>query len=485
MQRPGTPGVEVVLAAEGINDLKILMWKSPLVAGTVTNESGRPMAGAVVRLLTLSSGDRVDLIPVPLGVARTNDRGEYRIFDFPPGSYLVETTARGRDAAARPESRQSAGPRRFVYATAYYPGVTSVDSAMPVELDAGEELRGLDFRFLPVEAGVVSGSLRFETAAPSTDLRVTGELRSLDSPSFALQLQLGAGPRFRIDDVPVGRYQLTVRADLAQGRFVGAPTPDLPVLWGRTDVTVGGGVQDPVYVTCVPGIDVTVGLRATITSPTVSPRVRVRLIPLHMSLVFMGADYNVTLAPNDTSVIRGVPPGWYRVTVDSPQALGGRWSVDSISLGPVVIVAKLIQVQQGVRDVLRVHVVAPVTEFSGTLVDGAQRPTHSYALLVFPADPQLWKDVDRIRVCRPATDGSFIVTGLPSGSYHVAVLRDTVVLRQDALFLEEVREKSTVRFELAIGGRIRQQLRIFESSAERQLGARAIAPADSQAAGRW
>jgi hypothetical protein len=65
------------------------------------------------------------------------------------------------------------------------------------------------------------------------------------------------------------------------------------------------------------------------------------------------------------------------------------------------------------------------SQLIGTLRDARGRAAADYSLLVFPADRQYWQPGSRrIRMARPATDGTFSVTGLPPGEYLLAALTD-------------------------------------------------------------
>jgi hypothetical protein len=61
---------------------------------------------------------------------------------------------------------------------------------------------------------------------------------------------------------------------------------------------------------------------------------------------------------------------------------------------------------------------------SGTLQTSAGN-TSEYYVIAFSADRTYWhSDSRRLKVTRPANDGSYSFRGLPSGEYWLAVLRD-------------------------------------------------------------
>jgi hypothetical protein len=73
------------------------------------------------------------------GGASADDRGNYRIFGVTPGRYhlMVGTQPAGIDLAAGLRGGAPARPVR--YSVIYYPNVSKVDEAAPIEVKAGTE----------------------------------------------------------------------------------------------------------------------------------------------------------------------------------------------------------------------------------------------------------------------------------------------------------------------------------------------------------
>jgi hypothetical protein len=81
------------------------------------------------------------------GTARTNDRGEYRLYWLTPGSYVVSAGAApgpNRTTGANAPLSPNEVPDRSFTLT-YYPGVFDARGAALVEVTAGGELTGVDF----------------------------------------------------------------------------------------------------------------------------------------------------------------------------------------------------------------------------------------------------------------------------------------------------------------------------------------------------
>jgi hypothetical protein len=65
------------------------------------------------------------------------------------------------------------------------------------------------------------------------------------------------------------------------------------------------------------------------------------------------------------------------------------------------------------------------TALAGVFQDRSGRAATDYYLLVFSTDRAFWTPGSRrVSTARPATDGAFIVKGVPAGEYYLAALTD-------------------------------------------------------------
>src|SRR5688572_16450329 len=93
----GAYGQQTMFGASGRINLKegewfpranIAMWRPGAISGTLRDEANEPVVGAYVRVLARHIfGGQPQLLAGP--VARTDDRGEYRIAGLGPGQYVV------------------------------------------------------------------------------------------------------------------------------------------------------------------------------------------------------------------------------------------------------------------------------------------------------------------------------------------------------------------------------------------------------------
>ena len=137
-----------------------------------------------------------------------------------------------------------------------------------------------------------------------------------------------------------------------------------------------------------------------------------------------------------TFQVDGIAPGRYRSSalppgVMSPLAAFGAPSPDGWALKSIVwngrdIADGAIDIRQG-DDLTGVVVTftKTVTEISGRLLDAAGKPTSGLPIVVFSTKPSDWPGgTRRVVSAKPASDGTFKVTGLPAGEYDMCALID-------------------------------------------------------------
>ncbi len=146
--------------AKRVDDLVFRMTRAGLIGGHVRDENGEALPGAEVMALlsTFVSGKRT---LVPASVVAANDLGEYRLYNLPPGKYLLSAgfesiSARGLEFAgmlAMQEEREG-------LLTTYYPGTADPSQATSLEVEPGGELRSIDFTLQPSGVFHIRGHVR-------------------------------------------------------------------------------------------------------------------------------------------------------------------------------------------------------------------------------------------------------------------------------------------------------------------------------------
>ncbi len=214
-------GTTIALEAGAeMKDIRIKLPPFVVLAGTIRETDGEPLAGARVAVyaLTYWSGRR------SLGQVddtHTDDLGQYRIANLPPGKYYIKAEPHQDDenTPVVPEDHSPKSATHEVLLSALYPGVTDPAAARPVEAAAGARITGLDITLPRSRVFHVSGHV----TAPAGML---GSVELRFAPGFE---ELGRGYAFttkpsgdfEITGVPPGSYILNARAWVKDKPFTG------------------------------------------------------------------------------------------------------------------------------------------------------------------------------------------------------------------------------------------------------------------------
>ena len=437
LSRPGgeTLPIEVV-SEKNTSGIELKMTPQSVIAGHVFDEDGDPVQSVNVEVwrYTYPRG-RKQITQVQNGT--TNDLGEFRIPNLPPGRYYVSATARrnalqaildggGRGGRNGRNGRQAAGggrggPEESIedYVTTYYPNLTEATNASPMNLVAGSEVRGIDIRLLKTRYHRVAGSIVGLPAA--ADLPAgKGKGKAGDNgfaPGIMLSLmpRSGAGGRqlagaqvfadgtFEFPAVPPGSYYLIAQS----------PGAVQQRLTARTPLDVGNGDINNVSLRLQPPF----GLSGILTIDSTQPNVRMGSLRLTFTPMEGGAaglgrngqtqvnddgTFQATLAA-DSYIVEagGMPDGYYLKSVK----LAGREMPDAtldLNYG-----GGQIQV-----------VLAPTAgDITGTVQNSHGDPATSVQVTAVPVSGSLRKDMNKL--VTSDANGNFTLHGLPPGEYKL------------------------------------------------------------------
>jgi uncharacterized protein (DUF2141 family) len=488
--RAGTP--VVVKDGEAVTNLAMTIARGGVITGVVRDIGGRPVPGLNVRVLKLGynavTGERTLGAPSTGSAAFTDDRGEYRAYGLPPGGYLVVvvpgvSSGRGNDpirqltaaevrqalqaarsgvplAPARPGQPSSA---RVNYAPIFHPGATDIGAAATIALGVSEERTGVDVTIQLVPTATISGTI----ASPSGALPQFLSIRLVPAGAN-MEMLAGAGLRglttqpradgtYAIAGVAPGSY--TVKAIIGTGR--GAPS-NAPTMWAAADVYVNG--QDlEVPLTLQPGIAINGRVVFEGSQPTAAG-----LQALSFMLVPPGSGGAAQSSgggrvdAEGRFTFAGVTPDTYQfvTTWNSPGARE-KWTIKaSTANGREAFETPLLVNPNETVDWAITFTDKP-TGLTGVLRDPGGRPATEYYILVFSSDRRYWTPGSRrVRMTRPATDGSYSVKGLPPGEYFLAAPTDLETGEwNDPVLLEQL-VRSSARIILRDGETTTQDFRI-------------------------
>jgi protocatechuate 3,4-dioxygenase beta subunit len=163
-KKPGKPGVVITVAPrQELRDLVIQMTPGAVITGRVLDEDGERMPNVRVSLLrVVYQNGRRRLVPGNAG--STNDLGEYRLHGIAPGRYYLAASASvnlggGMMYPSGARTNNAEAVPELSYGSLYYPNSPDSARAVPIEIAAGTELRGIDFNFQPVRTVRLRGTL--------------------------------------------------------------------------------------------------------------------------------------------------------------------------------------------------------------------------------------------------------------------------------------------------------------------------------------
>ncbi|HEX7780522.1 MAG TPA: carboxypeptidase-like regulatory domain-containing protein, partial [Vicinamibacterales bacterium] len=473
-ERPGEDGTYITLVeGQQVPAITIRLKRGSVIAGTITNDAGEPMAGVSVQAYRRSFSGGRQLFSRTLDADFTDDRGAYRIRNLIPGDYLVgvvprtyaETTleeAGGTNADDPIPFGDPANPRGLIvgdfedgrvvmsgasepqplalddrllaYPPTFYPGAPAATASI-ITIGTAELRSGVDFQIDPVPVVRVSG--RIVGLADGTLIRATlalvpvAEGGRLADTARHITITDSSGT-FAIGSVPLGQYVLEVRANenVVNAISMWASVPLSVAGINLTDLvvplnegmTLSGQIQfasSAVESTVrgLKGVQMTLTRTLQIGSRSPNPRA---LIAEDGRFVFRN------LAPGEyVARLEGLPYGW----LASSAIFDGR---DTLDFG--------LRVQPGGNvEGMVVTVTDKLPEVSGMLRDAADRPSTAGWVVLFPEDKAYWTGTGRrMQGVRPGTEGRFVFRSVPPGTYLVVAADAEPGQWLDPSFLEQI-----------------------------------------------
>jgi hypothetical protein len=405
----------VATAGTVVDDVQLALQKGAAISGRVVSDGGEPLVGmrvAVGRAIVRNGRPQIETVGVG---TETDDLGEYRVGGLPPGTFVVSVFGfpppSGLPGRAGGPGPGLLDPLQRPH-TVFYPQTLSLTQAVPILLHAGDDVNAVDVTFVSTgSTGRISGRIvdpQNRSASFSISILSDGN----GNPAAVMDMSMGVPPNgeFSIQLAP-GNYTLLAVSD------TGSAMQSLRV--GEDDIS---------------GIQLVLGKRARVTGRVVfdgttprptgrlmvdawSPDVRPGMMPIRAGAEregqagIVGANGSFTL----TAVfgrrelrLNNVPPGW---TVKSITA-GGREVLDV----PIDFTGG-----EDLRDVV-IALTDRTAEISGRVLDVSGRPVSAVSVLVFAEDRRQLPG--RAQWMKPDQLGRFVVSGLPSGIYLVALTAD-------------------------------------------------------------
>jgi hypothetical protein len=250
-RRPLDPGLPLTLSSgKQVDDLIFRMAPAAIISGHVRDENGEALPWAqVTALLTYFVQGKRTLMPASSSV--TNDLGEYRLFNLPPGKYLLSAGYEMSQSVGMAMAiAMGAREQREGLTTTYYPGTSDPSQAATVNVEPGAEIRSMDFSLRPSGVFHIRGHVAGLGPGPAgfggaVMLRKGNSRLSAAMPERTAAVKTEDGT-FDLDQVASGSYEIIAL------EFSG----DTPRMIHRP-VEVGGADVDGVDLAFEPGVSIT------------------------------------------------------------------------------------------------------------------------------------------------------------------------------------------------------------------------------------
>jgi protocatechuate 3,4-dioxygenase beta subunit len=213
-------------AGRKIGDVVLKLTPQGVISGQVLDEDGEPVPQAVVQCLRVGYPNGKKQLAMA-GMALSNDIGEYRLPNLPPGKYYVSASVR---SMARYPGRISERPRggaralkdaEEIYVQTFYPNATHSEAAVPIDISPGRLAQGIDVRVVRARPVSIRGRVvnRPTGATGTLDVRLLPpeQSASLDPPNWARNIQEDGA--FELQGVMPGSYTLTAQQNVDDKLF--------------------------------------------------------------------------------------------------------------------------------------------------------------------------------------------------------------------------------------------------------------------------
>lgn len=336
---------------ESVTNVSIALNKGGAITGRLVDEEGNSVVSQPIRVFVKGPDGKYRQLSAFKTSVDSDDRGIYRVFGLPPGTYAV---AAGLSDVERGLNRLSGA----AFEQRFHGGSTKLEDAKPVELTAGGEARDVDIAMArrTNQNFVIRGRvINSDTKKPMAGVNVyCGPRRNGQFASILKVEPASSTGEFSLTGIPVGTYGIAASLGASeQGSFscdpVEVPVVDADignVVIEMTPAATVSGVVAPVETD--PGLDLSAIEDRVISLVAVADPASSERGPRRWSMA------GIRVRPDRTFTITGVRPGHYRMVIPRLGRVTGlyvqRTEVDGAPLaGPIRI--------DGVESIANVRIV--------------------------------------------------------------------------------------------------------------------------------
>jgi hypothetical protein len=402
------------------------------ISGRVRAPNGQPLAEATVQALELVGFGAEASLRV-LSARQADDRGDYRLYNLPPGDLYIAATPPGTNRADTGQQ-----PQRT-----YYPAALDAAAATVVSLGIGQEVPRADIDVRTANLVKISATIG-SASGPMGSANLTVTARGIEGEGgrvlrFRFPSGQGQGA-LMIGGLPPATYDFIATGTCQSSTASTTPLLDLPdnerdLLAYLQTLAASRGVTDPsracvgitsvdvrdrdvegVGVTLSPRVDV--AGRVLLNGVSIRPGdIQARLDPDGLAIRIPMSRVPVNVNADGLFVIGGVPPGRFRPDVRLSGQLQDSYVVDIRQSGSSVL-ENGFDVGTVPPAPLEVVLNAGGGIASGVVRDATQRPVSNAFVVLVPAAPRSLNRSLYPTTIADAT-GRFTVRGIAPGEYRL------------------------------------------------------------------
>jgi len=403
---PGDAGATLTLRpGQDLKDLLFRLIPSAVISGRVIDEDGEPVPRAQVNALhqVYSDGKRQ---LVPQTTAATDDLGEYRLFELPPGRYFVRAVYRRTRSLSQTSIQLPEGEStEHGYPPTYYPSSPELSKAVTLTVKAGEEIPSTEITLRPVSTFTIRGRVyNMISKRSSGDVILELEPRSSEfrwNFSAAAANVRSQDGTFELHNVLPGSYDL-----IAQW------SDETKVYEAHQTVEVGNADVDGVALTIAPGVPISGRLQWD-GPPSLSNRGELNI---YLQAAESGRGYgNSAQVTAESFLLKDVPEGTYRLSVFGQSQ---DCFLKSVRFGGIEALEDGFTVRRGVDAALEVTISSRGARIQGTATDADNLPAAGVWVVLMPDEPrrnQFW----RYKSATTDQYGHFDLRGIAPGNYKL------------------------------------------------------------------
>ncbi len=443
-----TGGSPLTLSAgQEVKDILFRLLPAGAISGRVVDEDGEGMMEVQVQALRWTTvRGRRQLMPA--SGERTNDRGEYRIYNLPPGRYYLAATYEGGYVTGYLVGMAggvSEAPLDEAYAPVFYPGTSDLAQASALDLRGGDELGGMNMVLAPQRTVTVNGRvLNAITGQPGRNVHVSimarnGTVRSFISGDH--DTTTDDQGYFHVRGVLPGSYIISAEWDVeghGAGTIITSSREEgRTVVYGgrhysaRQPLEIGGADLESVSLVIAPGVDVAGSVRTEGVLPKLPSETEtttqaggrsIRISRSNEMRVVLEPtdDLNIgnlvaQIKPDNTFVINNAPDETYRINV---AGLPEGAYIKSARFAGQDVLEDGLAIMRGRRGSLDLVISANAGTVSGTITDSDRKPFAGARVVLVPEGSRR-KRPSLFRTATADQYGRFNLRSVPPGDYKV------------------------------------------------------------------